>query len=329
MLLSPWTLVWGTAALVLAALQLIRVQGWRVLTPWTTAAAVAATMALFDLGGVLHLLVFPTTPLVVTALGPLGARVFGEEGGGISLSRKMLEPWTRLESHPGLAATVNPWIWSLPAVAAIVVATGEGESAALVLALFPGLPLIAGELGRIGRFTDRLHLAASPSRLSAIAVLAPVVALAVAVMGSGVEFRTSAPTTTTTTVPAPPRAGVFIDVRGMVVQPDGSIEVVPVGRAFLSVTAPERDIARYSLSNLSGHGQYFVEPGAYDLMAEPPEEGSWEIVDGCLDRIEDFEVASAEQWTWIVLMVDTTSVDAYGNAPHCEEPNLPVSGKLF
>ena len=325
---SPWNWVGTviTVALVLAAIPRTKARGY--LPVFAASAAVAAALAWSGVGGSWHFVVFPVLPLLLLVAVRFGSRVDVHETDAITVPfgrpREIYARPRRAEPQD-TTAVWSPVTWAPAAVTAIILLASGVAEAWLIALLFPVVPLVEivvlWKRSPIAPAGWWLALVAAP----AIALIAAVVAAPDAPVSAATATTTSTAAAISTTTPVV--EAIFIDVQGSVAQPDGTLSVVPVEGAFISFTG--EGTARFALTDVFGRATFFVEPGAYTVFIEPPG-NRWSIVDGCSDRLEAFPVATAEEWTWVVRMVDTNSVTAYGaTPPHCDEVIAPTPGKGF
>ena len=326
---SPWNWVGTviTVALVLAAIPRTKARGY--LPVFAASAAVAAAVAWSGVGGSWHFAMFPGFPLVfLAATTSWRKRADSPAPPAVTVpfgKPRQIEARAEPAPQPRTMAVWSPMPWA-PAAAAAILLLAAGVTAVWVIALvFPVASLVGVVATRKGSLTSaerwKLALVAAP----AIALIAAVVAAPDAPVSAATATTTSTAAAISTTTPVV--EAIFIDVQGSVAQPDGTLSVVPVEGAFISFTG--EGTARFALTDVFGRATFFVEPGAYTVFIEPPG-NRWSIVDGCSDRLEAFPVATAEEWTWVVRMVDTNSVTAYGaTPPHCDEVIAPTPGKGF
>ena len=334
MQITPWNWVWTvtTVVLILAALPRNRLRGF--LPPFVACAAVAAAAAWSGVGGSGHFLLFPVLPFLflwVPRIPRRGKRIETQAAGTITVpfgQPRQIESRPHRPKRPRTMAIWSPMVWAPAAVAAILLlAVGVDEPWVIAL-VFPVVPLLAAAV----RWTKGSPEPAGEGARWLGGLAAPVVALAVAVMVAPDSGTTVAVTTTTTitavsiTIAPEVIPAIFVDVHGTIAQSDGTTLIVPVEGAFITFTG--EDTARFALSDVFGHATFFVDPGSYTVFVEPPG-NRWSLMEGCPDRLEEYPVATGEQWTWVVHLVDANAGVAYGVESRCDEVVPPAPGRGF
>lgn len=328
MQITPWNWVWTVVTVMLVICAIPRSTARGRLPLFVCSAAVAAALTWSGVGGSWHLAVFPGFPLLfLAATTSWRKRRAPSVPGAITVpfgKPREIETDVPARSRSQRVALWSPMVWVIAAVTAILLLAAGVTTMWVIALVFPFAALV----GVVLRWKNS---STSPDRWRIAVVAAPAVAL-VAVIAASPDAPVSAPTTTTTAA-APVVTtvrlveAILVDIQGSVAQPDGTMLIVPVYGAIVTLTG--EDTARFARSDEFGHAFYFVDPGTYTVFVEPPDD-QWAIMEGCTDRIDDFPVAKTEEWTWVVRMVDIDAATEHGAAlPHCDELNEPTRGKGF